>query len=151
MKQFKDYSTNWYFPKGTNDALRAVHKVITYQQFLRWLAKPVGRADQFRRPVVQKPELDLFYIYGKKWNRLANGFFQNTSEEKRRINTYMDRLLEPSELLVNAKMMANMLKSVNYRLPDQPIPAHKVKSWKEFLANIVLLTESALESKRMMV
>ena len=63
----------------------------------------------------------------------------------------MDRLLEPSELLVNAKMMDSMLKSVNYKLPKQPIPAHKVKSWKEFLANIVLIMEAALESKRMMV
>ena len=81
------------------------------------------------------------FIHPDRWARLNDRAYRNTEEEKRRLNNFMEKWLEISELVRNRTKIRRLLEKVGYDIPKKPIEARRIMGFKQFLANVILIIE----------
>ena len=92
-----------------------------------------------------KAPMDIMFIHPKRWEKFSARAYRNTNEERIRLNQFMEKFLETGELVKNRKFIRNLLKKVDYQIPDQPIEVRRVANFKQFLANVLLIVEQVYE------
>ena len=126
-----------------NPIKRQAWKIHNYADFMRWIGQPTGTPGSLNGPGLTKAKapMDIMFIHPKRWEKMNDRSYRNTNEEKIRLNQFMEKFLETGELVKNRLFIRNLLRKVDYKIPDQPIEVRRVSNFKQFLANVLLIIE----------